>query len=414
MRASTTPLHPLRDRRGVALPLALIGLIILSVLITATVVTSSNQISASGAQQDATTSLYVADQGLNMYLAEMADSIAVNPTGTAWPSTGTRTYNGSNVSVSRTLVQYVSPVFVNNRVQTPGWAVHAITSTDLTRGGRQVGAYMRVNLDSGFLQMDINGAGSFGGVVVVGGNAGIYGQVQDANECSNNTQVPAVEISAEGSIQTNGTPVLQGGVRQTTETREEFRDRILGTFPIRDLATTAQIKFGPLLNPDRNWSRSYQPNSSNSRTNPATSFLNWGCPVNLGVDCSGTNADTAYYPIVAIDANGGEVDLQGDHGQGILIVINGNMKISGQFQYKGIILIEGALDITGTVDVEGAVIGLNTITVGNRNDMTNNETGTLRITYDPCAINRAQEAYNVTSPRRTMGKPAYGWFEVVR
>jgi hypothetical protein len=133
------------------------------------------------------------------------------------------------------------------------------------------------------------------------------------------------------------------------------------------------------------------------------------------VDCSGTNADTAYYPLIAIDADSGEVDLQGDHGQGILVVINGNIKISGRFQFKGVILVEGSLDITGTVDIEGAVVAFNTITVGNNaNDAQDLATGTLNITYDPCAINRAQQAYNVTAPSRWMSKPAYGWFEVVR
>jgi hypothetical protein len=124
--------------------------------------------------------------------------------------------------------------------------------------------------------------------------------------------------------------------------------------------------------------------------------------------------DTSYYPTIAIDAEGGTVDLQGDHGQGLLVVVNGNLKISGNFRYKGIIIVKGSLDVTGTADITGAVIGLNTISVGRPNDNDNEIGGTLNITYDPCVNRKVVESFNSANPLPVLTGPAYGWFEVVR
>src|SRR5688572_11463397 len=59
-----------RDERGVALPLALLGLVTVSLLVTTALVTSSTELAISGAHRDATEGLYSAEGGLQAYVAE--------------------------------------------------------------------------------------------------------------------------------------------------------------------------------------------------------------------------------------------------------------------------------------------------------------------------------------------------------
>jgi hypothetical protein len=235
------------------------------------------------------------------------------------------------------------------------------------------------------------------------------GQAQDVSKCGTSGAVPAIETSAEGSVKTSGNSIdLVGGTRRTTETKDEFQRRILGGKTPLQIAQQAKIKFGPKLTSARNFPNNFRATSSV----PRDSVVNWGCPKSLGESCSATTADTAYYPTIGIDAQGGQVDLQGDHGQGLLVVVNGGLKISGNFKFKGIILVEGALDVTGTVEVVGAVVGFNTITVSK--DNTNNLGGTMDITFDPCVNRRVQQAFNDENPRFILTRPPTGWFEVVR
>jgi hypothetical protein len=278
------------------------------------------------------------------------------------------------------------------------------------QSSRTLGAFVQMRLTGGDLDLQINGAGSFGGRVEVSGNSKIIGQAQDVSRCGTSGAVPAIEVSKDGSVVAKGGSDLIGGSQQTTETREQFQRRILNGYTPLELAQRANIKFGPLLTP----SRVFPNNFKASATVPKDSVRNWGCNVDLvkGRLCQGAYADTAYFPVIGIDAQGGEVDLQGDYGQGILVVVNGKLRISGNFDFKGIIIVEGALDITGTVNVTGAVVGFNTITVGK--DNTNDLSGTMNITYDPCVNERVQQEFNDANPQYSISRPVYGWFEVVK
>ncbi|HEX6040742.1 hypothetical protein, partial [Longimicrobium sp.] len=60
----TTIIGPLRGRRGVALPLALTGLVVVSLLVTTAMLTGSTESSISAAQSNGTRSLYDAESAL--------------------------------------------------------------------------------------------------------------------------------------------------------------------------------------------------------------------------------------------------------------------------------------------------------------------------------------------------------------
>jgi hypothetical protein len=354
-------------------------------------------------------------------VANFADSLAKNEAdpgiGTGLPTTESSVAlpSGARASVTVQTIQYVAPTYQSGppAVSRPGWRIYCITATDASRPSRQVGAFLRLDMNPNNVDINVNGAGSFGRSVQVSGNATISGK-QNTNSCNTGESVYGIETSRQGNFTTQGgSSSIVGGTNKTNEDTTAFRTRILGGKTPQEIGRLAQIKFGALYkNPA--FPNSARPGSSNTRATK----LNWGCPASLGVKCADfANADTSYYPTVAIDAQGTQISLQGDHGQGILIITNGGLLITGNFQFKGIIIVDGALDVTGTMDVMGAVIGLNSVTVGSGNvgdARTNDINGTINITYDNCVIQRARSALNNANVIPTLTSPAYGWFEVVK
>ena len=408
-------------RDGVALPMALLGLIIVTLLVTAVLLSSSADLAISGTHQTSVRGLYTADEGLEAVVAAFADSVAKNeadPTlGTQLPATSASVPlpSGATATVTVQSVQYVPPVWQPGppAVNRSGWRIYCITAADASRPSRQVGAFLRLDMNPNNIDINVNGAGSFGRSVSVRGNASISGK-QNVSSCDNGESVYGVETSRQGNFTTpGGSSSITGGTNKTNEDTTAFRNRILGGKTPREIGRLAQIKFGAFFN-NAEFANNARPGSNNTRA----SKLNWGCPASMGVNCANyTNPDTSYYPTIAIDAQGSQVTLQGDHGQGILIIVNGGLQVTGNFQFKGVIVVDGALDVVGTMDVMGAVIGLNSVTVGSgsTNDSRVNDIGgTINITYDSCVIQRARNALNNANIIPTLSSPAYGWFEVVK
>jgi hypothetical protein len=405
-------LRALRNERGVALPLAMIGLVVVSILVTAALVSSSTELAVSGAHQDATRGVYNAEEGLEAYVSSLDAQVRADPMTALTSSAGTFAIpSGGSASVTLRPLYRRNPVS-DGDVVTNGRAVYCITSTPVRGDGRtsrMLGAFLQFNLRPGDLNLKVNGAGSFGKAVEVKGNSQIVGQAQNVSLCGSVGAVPAIETSKDGSVDAAGSVTLDGGINKTNEDTAQFRARILGGKTPLQIAQKANIKFGPLLGSTRVFSNNFRARSDVATKDSA----NWGCPKSMGETCTAAGADTSYYPIIGIDAQGGQADLQGEHGQGILVVVNGGLRISGNFKFKGIIIVDGDLDVTGTMQVVGAVIGLNAIQVG-RDNSTNNLGGTVNVTFDPCVNRRVQQAFNDDNPEFVLGRPPYGWFEVVR
>ena len=74
-------LGPRLGERGVALPLALLGLVGVSLIVTTALLTSSTEYAISSAHQDATRALYIAEGGLQAYVAEYGSALAPGVSG---------------------------------------------------------------------------------------------------------------------------------------------------------------------------------------------------------------------------------------------------------------------------------------------------------------------------------------------
>jgi hypothetical protein len=113
------------------------------------------------------------------------------------------------------------------------------------------------------------------------------------------------------------------------------------------------------------------------------------------------------------------VTSSGDHGHGMLIVINGRLTIQGGFIFEGVIVGEQDIDISGTGNkISGAVISQNNVNLMQQaaNDSTTTITGDAVIVSNRCAINQVAQVLNPNFGNLTVGSNtrAFAWAEIVR
>jgi hypothetical protein len=194
-------------------------------------------------------------------------------------------------------------------------------------------------------------------------------------------------------------------------TKEFLEQNVLGTgMTVRQLAENAQIQFG------RTWNKAEFSTTLINSAAGTDSVYNWGCPASLGVTCP-TAASALRHMVVAIDANGGTVKINGRYGQGMLIVINGSLEIMGNFTYKGIILVEKDMFIRGGSAGNESKIEGGVISFGSSSTVEDNISGTATIKYNICAIQDAENALNNNALNNAVqGRvgDTYSWYELIR
>jgi hypothetical protein len=103
-------------------------------------------------------------------------------------------------------------------------------------------------------------------------------------------------------------------------------------------------------------------------------LTNWGDPLRTGTAC------VNYFPIIYAQ---GDLQMTGGAGQGILIV-EGNLSVSGGFQFYGPVIVKGSLKTTGTGGhFNGGVMA------GNVDFAQNTILGNAVVNFSRCALTRA-------------------------
>lgn len=403
--------RPITDERGVALPLALLGLVAVSLMVTTALVTSSNEVALSSAHQRGTQGLYRADEALEGFIG--AQAAAAHDPNNAKLAPGAWAFTVGDGTVYRMdiaelhRVQQVSPSAAS-RTET-----FSIVASPNERRGRAVGAMIRVTRTVNPNQINVNSGLTLAVNTMVGGNATISDGSDGAAGCTEAPGQHAITHAQEVTVDINGNATdITGTIHQDAMSGTQLISHVFNGKTIDELVQQASIKFGPQFEQPA-YNNGKSPNSSHTDPN-----YRWGCPSNLmallSLTCPGGTA--AYFPVVAIDANGGVIDIQGDHGQGTLIVVNGTLRVRGNFLYEGIIIVEGVTQISGTPRIEGAVITAGDSTTIDPDDMATN-TGTSVIRFNQCAVTSAQQGLAAGALNRAeqiFSDRTMGWFEVVR
>jgi hypothetical protein len=122
---------------------------------------------------------------------------------------------------------------------------------------------------------------------------------------------------------------------------------------------------------------SSNPSPSGSATACTYGSNNWGEPNRTGggvvVGCQ------SYFPIIY---STGDLSLSSGRGQGLLIV-DGSLRINGNFTFAGISLVRDELVALGTTKIFGSVVSRNA------DNQTTSITGNASLTFSQCAVNQA-------------------------
>lgn len=412
----------LRDRSGAALPVALFGLVAVTLLVTTALLTSNTEFAISSAHRGAAASLYSSDAALEQYVADRSASAV--PTIPAWmvptnvPGAVTTVTGPDNrvygVQVTR-MLQTVRPAATRTDPTAIADEVFSLVVSPQNGRGRAVGAFLRVMRNGPRLNTNINAGATSGGNLKVSGNATISDGRSGVNYCNtpDNQSDFAVQVTQGSRIDlgNNAGGNLEGATNVTDYGKNQLEERLLGPgLTLEKLAQSARLKFGP-----RFGTESF--NSTRMNATQSDTMYDWGCPQVLlpGFTCPAGSATRDV--VVAIDAGGGEVRINGDYGQGMIIILNGSLSIQGNFVYKGIILVEKDMNIRGgnggnEAKIEGAVVAF-----GESSTVEDNVTGTATIKYNFCAIQDAENALNNTAARngnQLRNGGTYGWYELIR
>lgn len=410
-------MHPIlsraTDRRGAALPVALMGLVAITLLVTAALFTSSTEFAISSAHRTAAESLFGADAALEQFVADetVLQRMAVtegNPAVIDAPDGNTYLVRVARLRDKRDLD--ADPV---RRDET-----FSILVEPQSGRGRGVGAFVNTVRSANKFDTNIQAGATSGGDLKVSGNATISDGRSGTNYCAaaDSTADYAVQVTAGSKIELgqNATKKLEGATDTADFTKEQLAENVLGpNTTLRSLAENAQIKFG------HTWSKPAFVTKVINSDSSATGYdprYDWGCPASLGVTCPRVSS-TNRHVVVAIDANGGTVKLNGRYGQGMIIVINGSLEIQGNFTYKGIILVERDMFIRGGSAGNEAKIEGSVISFGASSTVEDNISGTATIKYNTCAIADAERALNgnvLESAPQSRNGVTYSWYELIR
>lgn len=408
-RLAPTPL----GQRGIALPLALLGLVAVTLLVTTVLLTSGSEFAVSASQKDADRSLYSATGALEEYVAGQA----ALGTATAFvEGNDTHTFDGVNYTLNVARLANLVTFNPNGASSSETWSLTAVPQR-----GRGVGGLIRLSRSLVNARIAVNAGFTSGGNVSIGGSSEVSNGSSGQVGCDSAAAPYSVEVTA-GATVSAGSKNLEGSSHVSSTAKADLMRSVLGV-PLDSLAQAAQIKFGPMYKcpgytnqvcPE--WPNNVRPSDSYSLTT-ADSVYNWGCPAD-DVGSSNCNGGADRFVVVGIDAkNIGSVKLNGDWGQGILMILHGSLEIQGNFIFRGIILVDKDLKVTGGSGhfdgkLEGTVVAF-----GENSEVTDDVRGNAVIRYNRCSINDAQNALNrnrLDQMPQVLGQPTFAWYELVR
>ncbi len=392
---------------GVALPMALFGLLALSVLVTSALLTASTELALSRAQQEATRALYEADGALERFVADRASRDAEEMGLDGQLAAGEHIHSGPDGSAFRLSVAELNEGGLsesNGVIERRD--VFAIIATPGDGWGRSVGALVEAARTIEWSAFDIDAATTFGVNTMIEPGATISTRSPGDAPCDSVVAASAIRSSNGVSLVVGSGANVNGAIVTDSVSSTNLFRRALGGRSIDELAGHADIRYGP---------RFGEPAYSGLASQWAGDAKHrWGCPASLVLNCLAGQGE--YMPVVAIDAGGGTVDISGEHGQGVIIVLGGNLHLRGGFAFGGLVVVEGAVTTSGSVVIEGAILAMgDSVSTLSRTSLISGANSVIR--FSECRIREAERSLALRAldaAPRGIASPTFGWFEVVR
>ena len=375
----------LRDERGMALAVAIFALVVAGALIAGAFFAGNQEQRLGQNTLRVQQSFGAGEAALNEIVANWSpgtyNKIGIYPSDSfIVPTTNTGGGTGQYGGVIRKLNNNLYQVDLTGRD-------NASAAGALFGGGarQRIGEFVRIRL----LDMGIGGALTTQGSIKLSGNALVDGRdhVPDGWSSANcdtvgDTTKAGVRAPDSAVVQTGSGAHLAGNppfYKDTSVHQSTFTQ--FGDISYDDLAAAATLQVSP-------GTYKTNPNVSGGVCDK-TDLANWGDGMNPAAACG------SYFPIVHVS---GDVTLNGDQGQGILLV-DGDLSVQGSYQYYGIVIVKGSLKTAGGGATEahfwGAVMAQNV-------DLTlNTLSGDATLNYSKCAIIQALNMTGVIAPDRS-------------
>jgi len=263
------------------------------------------------------------------------------------------------------------------------------TAGSVGGGARQrLGQLVRIRL----VNFGIGAAFTTRGAVDLKGNALVSGRdtvpqgwntnncdtIGDTTKAGIRTPDPS-QVTTQRPTQLAGTPRVNGDTSIHSNTFNQF-----GDISYASLAASANIQLS---------GGNYKtfPTLNGAGACDKTNSLNWGDGMNPAQPCG------HYFPIIHVAGN---ITLNGDQGQGILLV-DGDLQIQGSYIFYGIVLVQGSLQTAGGGSTDAHFYGA--VMASNVSLELNSLAGNATLQYSKCAITNAMEGTQSVSPIRSRG-----------
>jgi hypothetical protein len=344
-----------RDRRGFALPMAILVIAFLTVTIAAAYAATSSELTTNGAQRSESRAYMIAQAGMENFMARRNEpGFCANcgfPPTTTYESTTVKLKNGRAYVVAQQIragdnTKPAIYLLRSRGIDTTGIAISARTVGKTTaRAERTVAQLVYWNVNQ--VQV-LSGWTSASGL----DKSGSSGTISGVDNCGQKSTVAGIAIPTDGlSVSGNFTPV--------------------GNPPIQELGTQAEtnatikIDWDGIMNGNR-----IQPDFTFANSSAA----NAGWP---------NMSDPTYYPVIRVN---GDFTMPDAGGHGTLIVM-GDLTISGNNLWQGIIMVGGKMSSNGNNTMMGATMsGLNEL-------LTNTQLAAAQTLSSTSLTNAPQKAY---------------------
>jgi len=380
----------LRQRAGIAIVAALGGVVVIGALIAGVFFVSTQESQISGGALVHERAFRAAELGLNTTLANWdAPLMYALPVG----GMDTMAYSGTD---------WVDTVVVTKLTN----QAYSMLSTATAGSGRLARSRKKTLLSIRLSSPDFNflGALTLRGGLQIGGNSEVDGA--NTNPSTWGGCAPAADTLA-GVAMADPSLITYSGCQDGS--------CIQGDPPVLQEPsaddTTNYFNFG-----DENWAtltasadKVINGNNTYNDIGPVVTdgscmrgeLLNWGAPIHTVP----ANPCENYFPIIyAKTSTSGVLKLSGGKGQGILLV-DGDLEISGGFEFYGPVIVRGRIKATGTSGggkLHGGVMAANVEITDDGQIL-----GDATISYSSCAIEKA--IAGSANPRRLVER---AWTEV--
>ena len=378
----------LRDERGMALAVAIFALVVAGALIAGAFFAGNQEQRVGQNTLRVQQSFGAGEEALNEIVAnwqpQTYNRIGIYPSDsfivTSQPTAGgTGSYGG----VIRKLNNYLYQVDVTGRDRA------SAAGQLLNSGARQrIGEFVRIRL----LDMGIGGALTTQGSIKLSGNAYVDGRDHVPSGWSSSNCDTIGDTTKAGVRAPDSVVVQAGGGAHLSGNPPFYKDT--------SVHQSTFTQFGDITYTDLAAMATLQIPSGTYKTNPSyvggpggacdkTDQQNWGDGMNPSGSCGN------YFPIIHVN---GDITLNGDQGQGILLV-DGDLSVQGSYQFYGITIVRGSLKTAGggatAAHFWGAVMAQNV-------DLElNSLSGDATLNYSKCAIIQALNMTGVIAPDRS-------------